>query len=75
MKQKLIDVFSHGFGLRQAEPGDICGEAIPVPIPNTEVKLSSAENTEGAAPRQNRASPGSLASSGVSSGILRAWNH
>ncbi|MFM2194127.1 MAG: LysM domain, partial [Chloroflexota bacterium] len=52
------------FGLRQAEPGDCSGEAIPVPIPNTEVKLSSAENTEGAAPRQNRSSPGSLASWG-----------
>jgi LysM repeat protein len=55
-------LFSHEFGLRQAEPGDCSGEAIPVPIPNTEVKLSSAENTEGAAPRQDRSSPGSLAS-------------
>lgn len=55
-------MFSHEFGLRQAEPGDCSGEAIPVPIPNTEVKLSSAENTEGAAPRQDRSSPGSLAS-------------
>jgi hypothetical protein len=54
-------MFSHEFGLRQAEPGDCSGEAIPVPIPNTEVKLSSAENTEGAAPRQDRSSPGSLA--------------
>ena len=53
--------FRHEFGLRQAEPGDCSGEAIPVPIPNTEVKLSSAENTEGAAPRQDRSSPGSLA--------------
>ena len=58
-------MFSHEFGLRQAEPGDCSGEAIPVPIPNTEVKLSSAENTEGAAPRQDRSSPGSLASWGV----------
>lgn len=57
-------MFSHAFGLRQAEPGDCSGEAIPVPIPNTEVKLSSAENTEGAAPRQDRSSPGSLASWG-----------
>ena len=45
MKQKLIDVFSHGFGLRQAEPGDCSGEAIPVPIPNTEVKLTSGDGT------------------------------
>lgn len=75
-------MFSHEFGLRQAEPGDCSGEAIPVPISNTEVKLSSAENTEGAAPRQDRSSPGSLASwgifsprlSGACSAILRTWN-
>src|SRR3954466_12662438 len=41
-------------------PGDIGGEAIPVPIPNTEVKLSSAEDTERAAFRENRSSPGFL---------------
>src|SRR4029079_1216224 len=35
--------------------------AIPVPIPNTEVKLSSAEDTERAAFRENRSSPGSCA--------------
>ena len=63
-------MFSHEFGLRQAEPGDCSGEAIPVPISNTEVKLSSAENTEGAAPRQDRSSPGSLASWGI---FLRAF--
>ena len=74
MKQTPIGVLCHGFGLRQAEPGDCSGEAIPVPIPNTEVKLSSAENTEGAAPRQDRSSPGSLASWGVSRAILGRWN-
>ena len=42
------------------DPGDSSGEAIPVPIPNTEVKLSSAEDTQGVAPRENRSSPGSL---------------
>src|ERR671930_2458680 len=42
-------------------PGDTSGEAIPVPIPNTEVKLSSAEDTERAAFRENRSSPGSCA--------------
>ena len=26
-------------------PGDYCGEATPVPIPNTEVKLSNADGT------------------------------
>src|SRR3954454_12825058 len=39
-------------------PGDSGGEATPVPIPNTEVKLSSAEDTERAAFRENRSSPG-----------------
>jgi LysM repeat protein len=46
-------------------PGDSSGEATPVPIPNTEVKLSSAEDTERAAFRENRSSPGFLRSSGV----------
>ncbi len=41
-------------------PGDSSGEATPVPIPNTEVKLSSAEDTERAAFRENRPSPGFL---------------
>ena len=43
------------------DPGDSSGEATPVPIPNTEVKLSSAEDTQGAAPRENRSLPGSFA--------------
>lgn len=42
------------------DPGDASGEATPVPIPNTEVKLSSAEDTERAAFRENRSSPGFL---------------
>ena len=42
------------------DPGDSGGEATPVPIPNTEVKLSSAEDTERAAFRENRSSPGLL---------------
>ena len=42
------------------DPGDSSGEATPVPIPNTEVKLSSAEDTQGVAPRENRSSPGSF---------------
>ena len=41
-------------------PGDSSGEATPVPIPNTEVKLSSAEDTERAAFREHRSSPGFL---------------
>lgn len=39
-------------------PGDASGEAPPVPIPNTEVKLSSAEDTRGATSWENRSSPG-----------------
>ena len=42
------------------DPGDSSGEATPVPIPNTAVKLSSAEDTPGVAPRENRSSPGSF---------------
>ncbi len=41
-------------------PGDSSGEATPVPIPNTEVKLSSADNTERVAFREDRSSPGLL---------------
>ena len=48
--------------IQQQDPGDTSGEAIPVPIPNTEVKLSSAEDTERAAFRENRSSPGFCAS-------------
>src|SRR5689334_9117381 len=50
--------------IQQQDPGDTSGEAIPVPIPNTEVKLSSAEDTERAAFRENRSSPGFCASTG-----------
>src|SRR3954467_8983072 len=46
--------------IRAENPGDSSGEATPVPIPNTEVKLSSAEDTERAAFRENRSSPGFL---------------
>src|SRR5215213_11153249 len=46
---------------QQQDAGDASGEAIPVPIPNTEVKLSSAEDTERAAFRENRSSPASCA--------------
>src|SRR5579862_6961652 len=46
-------------------PGDSSGEATPVPIPNTEVKLSSAEDTERAAFREHRSSPGFLRFGGV----------
>ncbi len=51
------------FTIHATNPGDTGGEATPVPIPNTEVKLSSAEDTERAAFRENRSSPGFLRSS------------
>ncbi len=50
---------------RCTNPGDSSGEATPVPIPNTEVKLSSAEDTERAAFRENRSSPGFLLLTGL----------
>src|SRR3954462_13757976 len=50
--------------IQQQDPGDTSGEAIPVPIPNTAVKLSRAEDTERAAFRENRSSPGFCASCG-----------
>src|SRR6266849_3963689 len=37
--------------------GDYSEEGPPVPIPNTEVKLFSSDDTLGAAPRENRTSP------------------
>ena len=37
--------------------GDFHGEGSPVPIPNTEVKLTCAENTWLEAARKNRSSP------------------
>src|SRR5436309_2940428 len=38
-------------------PGDYSEEGTPVPIPNTEVKLFSSDDTVGAAPWENRTSP------------------
>ena len=37
--------------------GDYAGEATPVPIPNTVVKLSEADGTYGATRRESRKSP------------------
>ena len=42
---------------QQQDPGDASGEAIPVPIPNTEVKPVSADGTWGAAPWESRTPP------------------
>jgi hypothetical protein len=37
--------------------GDYGEEGTPVPIPNTEVKLFSSNDTLGVAPRENKKSP------------------
>ena len=42
----------------KARSGDNDGEDTPVPIPNTEVKLSSADGTRTAGSRESRSSPG-----------------
>ena len=41
-------------GVKTLEAGADDGEAPPVPIPNTEVKLTCAENTWGAAPWKDK---------------------
>src|SRR3954454_23874377 len=58
--------------IQEQDPGDTSGEAIPVPIPNTEVKLSSAEDTERAAFREHRSSPGFCDSREACSRAIRA---
>src|SRR6266568_3773604 len=60
----------------------------PVPIPNTEVKLFSSDDTLGAAPRENRTSPfhpptwavsfisicsGLISAKGASQGVWCGW--
>ena len=44
--------------LRHVFPGGNSGEATPVPIPNTEVKLSRADGTAGAILWESRSLPG-----------------
>ena len=58
--QSTVRSPSNDGGSRQLKiyPGDASGEEPPVPIPNTEVKLSSAEDTWGATPWEDRSSPG-----------------
>ena len=41
-------------------PGDLAGGATPVPIPNTEVKSSRADDTAAARLWESRTLPGSL---------------
>ena len=46
------------FALRMFFPGGYTGEVTPVPIPNTEVKLSRADGTAGATLWESRTLPG-----------------
>ena len=46
------------------------GEATPVPIPNTEVKLSSADGTWTARSWKSRSSPGNIKRTTVSTVVL-----
>ena len=52
---KIIRVQFSGYILNIV--GVDCGEGPPVPIPNTEVKLTCAEDTWRAAARENRKAP------------------
>ena len=51
-RSKTLENKDHKF------PGGNGGEATPVPIPNTEVKLSYADGTWDAGPWKSRALPG-----------------
>ena len=47
-------------------PGGYCGEETPVPIPNTEVKLSSADGTAWATVWESKTLPGIIYHKGLS---------
>ena len=49
--------------------GDHAGGVPPVPIPNTEVKTSRADDTWGASPWESRSSPGNLCKKAISNEI------
>ena len=68
VRDRRLDCYRTTSSRPQDFPGDSSGEATPVPIPNTEVKLSSAEDTERVAFREHRSSPGFLRFQGQSSG-------
>ena len=50
-------------------PGDNNGEVTPVPIPNTEVKLSSADGTRTERSWESRSLPGFLFGSIINVGV------
>ena len=53
-REKLLKVFFAYFLFQRKVVGVDCGEGPPVPIPNTEVKLTCAENTCLETDRENR---------------------
>lgn len=54
-------------------PGDNSGGATPVPIPNTEVKTSSADGTAGESRWESRSSPGIISADAPSSSLDGAF--
>jgi len=56
-------------------PGGNSGEATPVPIPNTEVKLARADGTAGASLWESRTLPGYLLIRAASSAVVRRASH
>ncbi len=50
--------------------GDIGEEVTPVPMPNTEVKLFSADGSWGISPCESRTSPGNVEKSSSFDGLL-----
>ena len=57
MQADRLATLSSLFGFQGAEVGVDYGEGPPVPIPNTEVKLISADDTWLETARENRYSP------------------
>ncbi len=53
--------------------GDIGEEVTPVPMPNTEVKLFSADGSWGISPCESRTSPGNREKSSSFDGLLFLW--
>ena len=58
VRDRRLDCYRTTSSRPQDFPGDSGGEATPVPIPNTEVKLSRADGTAGATLWESRTLPG-----------------
>ena len=57
IRQVFYPVFNEHFPKRDVQVSATNAEGPPVPIPNTEVKLCSAEDTRSEATRKNRSGP------------------